>query len=216
MRRAALTALVFFIAVSPVFAGSLVRIGVLHVARRGPSATLLGDRVLVAGGNYTDRRLELFDPASGVSTLTDVMTELPLLGHTATRLADGHVLLAGGGYQTDGRQGFGNFGSITAETYDETAGALMPAGRLNAWRKDHAATRLADGRVLITGGQNVNIGGFHVYRDVTNAAEIFDPATGTFRSIASMHSKRVSHTATLLRDGRVLIAGGSDGIESLD
>jgi hypothetical protein len=126
------------------------------------------------------------------------------------------VLIAGGGYKTDGRQGFGNFGSITAETYDDTVGTLIPSGRLNAWRRDHAATRLPDGRVLITGGQNINIGGFHVYQDATNAVEIFDPATATFHPIASMHARRASHTATLLGDGRVLIAGGLDGYTPLD
>ena len=59
---------------------------------------------------------------------------------------------------------------------------------------------LADGRV-ITGGQS---------GDMVSSAEIYDPVTDSFTATGSMASKRQSHTATLLGDGSVLIAGGFD------
>lgn len=202
-------ALTFFIA-NVAFAGSITRVGTLAVSRYRVDATLLSDgRVLVVGGNSEERRLELFDPRTGTSTLIDAKTEFPLTGPTATRLRDGRLLILGGGYRTDGRAFFGFYGSRTSEAYDTGAATLMIAGQMNDLRKDHVATLLADGRVLITGGEMVDIGGFHVWRTIHASAEIFDPATNTFRAIAPMHEARTNHTATLLRDGRVLIAGGN-------
>lgn len=216
MRPAALSALLLVLIAGDTFAGLVTRAGALAIARSGATTSLLPDgRLLVAGGHSAERRLEIFDPRTGRSTLTDDLTELPLLGHTATGLPDGRVLLAGGGYLTDGRPAFGNYGSRTSEAYDAPAEALLAAGRLTHLRMDHAATRLRDGRVLITGGENVNVGGFHLWRDVNNSAEIFDPATNTFRLIAPMHSQRANHAATLLPDGRVLIAGGQISSEVL-
>ncbi|HEV7768688.1 MAG TPA: kelch repeat-containing protein [Thermoanaerobaculia bacterium] len=209
MRHTALS-LVLLIASNVAFAGSITRVGTLAVPRDQVSATLLSDgRVLVVGGNSAERRLEVFDPRTGTSTLVNEMTELPLIGPTTTRLRDGRLLILGGGYQTDGRKSFGIYGNQASEAYDDGAAKLTAAGRMNDLRKDHVATLLADGGVLITGGEMVNIGGFHVWRTVHASAEIFDPATNTFRVIASMHEARMNHTATLLRDGRVLIAGGS-------
>ena len=70
----------------------------------------------------------------------------------------------------------------------------------------HTATLLDDGRVLILGGRSPKDS---VYR----SAELYDPATGAFRTAGNMREGRQEHTATLLEDGRVLIAGGywSDG-----
>src|SRR5262249_6123433 len=68
-------------------------------------------------------------------------------------------------------------------------------------RKGHTATILADGRVLIVGGENA-AGGYQ------NSAEIFDPATNLFSQTASLATGRADHAAVKLADGRVLIAGG--------
>ena len=72
---------------------------------------------------------------------------------------------------------------------------------LQVARKLHAATLLADGRVLITGGISAGL--------ATDAAEIYDPIGGHFEAIAGMNARRAGHTATLLRDATVLIAGGN-------
>jgi len=188
-----------------------LRVGSLAAARDGASASLLADgRVLVVGGNPNEPRIEIFDPATGQSSMTEIETHLPLRGHRATPLADGRVLLSGGGYTTDGRPIFGDYGSAESESYGPTSPTLTLEGTMHAQRRDHASTRLADGRVLVTGGENVNVGGFHFWRNVHGSAELFDPATRTFRSVASLVGRRWNHTATLLPDGRVLIVGGFD------
>lgn len=78
---------------------------------------------------------------------------------------------------------------------------FKPVGSLRYGRHNHTATRLLDGRVLITGGQLAS-------NQVTNTAEIYDPATGRFTVVGTMMQKRHLHVATLLLNGKVLITGG--------
>jgi hypothetical protein len=140
---------------------------------------------------------------------------------TATRLADGRVLFVGGNNNTT------TFAS--AALYDPTAGKFSPTGSLIAGRMGHTATLLADGRVLIAGGSTFNYaamamtmayhpgtgGGSTIQKTMTGpamlaSAELYDPATGKFSATGSMTVGRASHTATLLADGRVLMAGGGN------
>ncbi len=113
-------------------------------------------------------------------------------GHTATRLQDGRVLIAGGENSTGALNG--------TEIFDPATDTFSAAGNMDAARADHSATLLADGRVLIAGGRN-SAGSLAT-------TEIFDPATGTFSSGASMSVARAGHSATLFADGRIFIAGG--------
>ena len=116
-------------------------------------------------------------------------------GHTATLLQDGRVLVAGG---------VDNAVLASAELYDPTTGTFSPTGDMTVPRVGHTATLLLDGRVLIAGGANDANGTLNkpVY-----SAEIYDPRTGTFAAIGHMPGPTGS-TATLLKDGRVLFAGG--------
>ena len=76
---------------------------------------------------------------------------------------------------------------------------------MNTARKDHTATLLPNGKVLIAGGgYDVNVQSF-------NSAELYDPATGTWTMTDVMNSTRYSHTATLLPNGKVLVTGGGNG-----
>src|SRR6059058_2405133 len=81
-------------------------------------------------------------------------------------------------------------------------------GPLAIPRTGHAATVLADGRVLITGGRD-NAG------TIVATAEIVAPANQTSIAIGMLNTARIDHTATLLADGRVLIAGGTSASGAL-
>ncbi|UJR07211.1 hypothetical protein I4U23_011499 [Adineta vaga] len=68
-------------------------------------------------------------------------------------------------------------------------------GNLNYDRSYHTATVLADGRVLVVGGNNSN-------------AEIYDPSTGRWTLTGSLNEARLQHAATILKNGKVLIICG--------
>jgi Kelch motif/Galactose oxidase, central domain len=131
----------------------------------------------------------------------------PRANAAAVRLQDGRVLICGGTSET----GIGGV-LASAEIYDPVAHTIAPTGGMQQARMGQTATLLDDGRVLIAGGAK-SIG----YRSELASAEIYDPASGTFSLRASMSTPREGHTATLLRDGRVLVAGGSaNGVRTLD
>jgi hypothetical protein len=127
----------------------------------------------------------------------------PRAYHTATLLPDGRVLIVGG---------IGNASSgALAELYDPETGVFTATGSLATGRSYHTATLLPKGLVLIAGGLNDACGAYHSCA----SAELYDPATGVFTATGSMAHGRVSHTASLLPDGRVLIAGGAVYIASV-
>lgn len=125
----------------------------------------------------------------------------PRAMHTATDLADGTILITGG--FTSGP--FPNMVLDTAELYDPATGTFTTlTARMRSPRASHAATRLVGGQVLLTGGQVDTTNG-----DGADTAEIYDPATRSFTSVASpMKSPRGGHTASFLFSGKVLVAGG--------
>ncbi len=77
------------------------------------------------------------------------------------------------------------------------------AGNLITGRHSHTATLLANGKLLVVGGISSKFGGTPI-----SSAELFDPATGVWSATGSLGAGRKGHTATLLTDGRVLVAGG--------
>jgi hypothetical protein len=118
-------------------------------------------------------------------------------GHSVTLLADGRVLVAGGGGAEAGNAW------KTAELYDPATGTWTATGNMLESRHDHTATLLPDGRVLVAGG----LASFAT-DGVLASAEVYDPGTGTWTATASMTGTRHGHAASLLADGRVLLAGG--------
>ena len=171
-------------------------------------ATLLDDgKVLITGGENASgtavASAELYDPATGSFTATtDPDMTTPRAFHQAIRLADGKVLITGGENASD-------TAVASAELYDPATGSFTATTDpdMTTPRASHQATRLADGKVLITGG-------FNASDTPVASAELYDPATGTF-SGTLMTTPRVVHQATLLADGTVLITGGLDGLEVL-
>jgi len=187
-----------------VVAGGFAETGSMHSARSGHTATLLKDgRVLIDGGG--DGSAELFDPVSGTFSLTGPPVTRRL-DASATLLADGRVLIAGGLEVTVPPPGSPLPKLNTAEIFDPATGQFTPTGNMLALRWKHSATLLANGKVLIAGG---NGDGFCTIA----STELFDPTSGTFSPAGYLLSQdgRVGHTATRLGTGEVLIAGGSNG-----
>lgn len=81
-------------------------------------------------------------------------------------------------------------------------------GYLNAARVFHTATLLRDGKVLVVGGTANAVKGFFTGKTFLKPAELYDPATGTWQRTGDLLTARAHHTAMLLADGRVLVAGG--------
>jgi hypothetical protein len=115
------------------------------------------------------------------------------LDQTATRLADGRVLVTGGQ---------GDEGALkSTEIYNPNEDRWISAAPMDARRYGHAATLLPDGDVLVLGGSG----------DVSNSqptsAEFYDPRTNLWVTGASMAAAHLGHTATLLGNGTVLVIG---------
>ncbi len=114
----------------------------------------------------------------------------PRYSHTATRLLDGRVLLAGGLTQFTV--------TVSCELYDPATNTWTATGSLNQARERHGAVLLTDGRVLVAGGYD----GFP-----TKTCEIYDPTSGTWSFTKAMLNEPGGNLV-LLADGRVLAAGG--------
>ena len=187
-------------------------------------------RVLnVAGHTYS----ELWNPATGSWAECVVPGSAPSStcpgplgtsrdGHTATRLADGRVLVSGGEANPDADI-VPTTGPGSAEIYDPTTGRWTPTGAPAVRRVGATATRLSDGKVLVVGGTTTSCnsvaGSCTPAPDSAMAPEIFDPANGRWASAASMTSApqgRTVHTATLLRTGEVLVVGGSGSLTAVE
>ena len=167
---------------------------------------LTDGRVLFAGEPVS----EIYDPVSGTFSLTGVMTT-PCFGgrpgyiggRTATLLTNGKVLLTGGEQEDCGR--FDN-----AEIYDPATGIFTATGKMSRARDNHTATLLYDGTILIAGGESedCNSRGGCFFSGTTTSAEVYNPSMGTFTSVGAMLANRGGQTATLLKNGAVLLAGG--------
>jgi hypothetical protein len=187
-------------------AGGWTSAGNMSAVRGNHTGTLLNDgRVLVAGPHPS---ADLFDPPSNTFTATGSMAGAGRdCCYSATLLADGKVLVVGGllvldgGIQTD---------LATAELWDPITGSWTATDGLAVARRNHTATVLSDGKVLVAGGIVDNANGTI---SLLATVEIYDPATGRWSTARQMNNPRGLHTATLLNSGNVLVAGG-DGLSA--
>jgi WD40 repeat protein len=191
-------------------AGSWTATGGMASARTSHTATLLSDgKVLISGGyigagSDALASAELYDPRTGSWTATGSMASTRF-GHTATLLANGKVLVSGG------NSGTGSDALASAELYDPGTGTWSATAHLTERRYLHMATPLADARVLVVGGFPTLL-----MPPPLASAEIYDPATGAWTATGTLVTPRIYHTATLLHDGRVLVAGNSTSVELYD
>jgi len=183
--------------------GAWTKTGSMTTPRESQTATLLQNgQVLVVGGTSTGPGAELYNPATGKWAATSS----PACcggGSTATVLQNGQVLLAGG-------YALGGGGTVTssAELYNPATGMWAATGSMTTARIGHTATMLPSGQVLVAGGGGTCVNGSC---PIFASAELYNPATGTWTQTGSMSTGRYLHTATLLPNGQVLVAGGGNG-----
>jgi len=194
--------------------GSWTATGNMPTPRQFHTATLLPDgKVLVAGGTGSNNvtgsnsalaSAELYDPRSGSWTATGNMVT-PRMFQTATLLPDGMVLVAGGTADPGGDTGGGGPPLASAELYDPNSGSWTATGNMVTPRQFHTATLLPDGKVLVEGGLGSNSASL---KPPLASAELYDPNSGSWTATGNMVTPRTDFTATLLPDGKVLVAGG--------
>jgi hypothetical protein len=179
--------------------------------------TIAATDVVTAALTGTSNSIHVPAPAAGFVP-TGSMSKAREL-HTATLLSDGKVLVVGGDSWERLRYCplsvkppcMFKVPLAFAELFDPASGSFTGTGSMAAPRTRHTATLLGDGKVLITGGDGGN--------DLSNplaTAEIFDSSTGVFTPTGNMVSARAGHTATLLVNGKVLLAGGSSGASTAE
>jgi hypothetical protein len=170
----------------------------LSSARTGATATLMADgRVLIVGGEDSNgnalETAEVLNPDGTITSIPSMLTQR--YGHSAVLLRDGNVLVAGG--HTSG-------GGVvnTAELFDPGANTWRWASNtMTDARADFTLSQLLDGNVLVAGGDNGS--------GPISGVETFDLLTKTFKYAGYLDKARKAHAASVLKDGRVLITGGS-------
>ncbi|MCE1229623.1 MAG: putative Ig domain-containing protein [Firmicutes bacterium] len=163
-------------------------------SRATHSATLLSNgKVLVAGGFRSSAlsTAELYDPATGHFAATASLN-VARAYHRAIPLPGGQVLILGGAASTG------------VERYDPATETFAVVGNLQAARDHwHTATLLPTGKVLVAGGVGVGSPA-----PILASTELYDPVSGTSSLSGPLGTQRESHSATLLSNGKVLLAGG--------
>ena len=186
--------------------------------RLGATATLLLDgRVLIAGGLGLSpgqdgflpfvMSAEIFDPETGTFRSTGNLVQTRA-NHSATRLADGRVLIAGG-YK-------GLCITPSAEIFDPATESFSSVGFMLSGRAGHTATLLETGEVLLAGGAN------GCRPDAADDppwdplfVELFDSITNTFQAAGNMSTTRIGHSAIPLPNGKILMIGGIPSVQNL-
>lgn len=187
--------------------GQFTNTGSMSAPRRMHTATLLKNgKVLVAGGqdgvNFS-ASAEVYDPATGLFTAANPMS-VGRVQHVAALLPDGKVLVTGG----FGGTSVSAIYHASAELYDPTTNDFTPtANNMSAvrWLHANSTLNLINGKILITGGRNGGIGS-----TILTNADVYNPATGLFSATGNLLVPRQYHSATILLNGKVLVAGGMD------
>jgi galactose oxidase-like protein len=172
-------------------------------------------RVLVAGGSLDCSESfptpianpEAYDPSTGTFVATGPFVSSGNLYYTGgpdvstvSLLPDGRVLIAGE-LNSEVYDPLTNTFSITSSMTTLCQGGSTPPQYISG----RTSTPLADGKILLTGGEHEDCGRYAT-------AELYEPSTEKFVPAGEMSRQRNNHSATLLPDGAVLIAGGENGV----
>jgi hypothetical protein len=170
----------------------------MTTARSLHSATLLknGTVLVAGGGTITTPNCEIYDPTTNAWTPTTPLV-VGRYSHTAQLLGDGTVIVLGGKSSASAMLD-------DVEIFDPVAVTWTQIAPLSIARGGHTSTLLANGKFLVAGG----ISPAGAFTTTSQTAEIYDPNGATPPTIA-LAVARSGHTAVLLKDGKVMIAGGT-------
>jgi hypothetical protein len=181
----------------------------MQIPRARHTATLLPDGSVLVVGGATDtahpasitETAEKFDPSSGAWTQVKSMNTKRAF-HTATLMLDGSVLVVAGGPT-------GTLdGQLSAERYSPASDSWTSAGQTRVPHTRGTATLLADGTVLVAGGVQSGPEQDNPSETLINYSERYDPNANAWLELAVMQETPFAHTATILNDQTVLVAGG--------
>ena len=172
----------------------------------GYTATLLNNgNVLVTGGlikekgiNKNSNYCEIFNASDGSWAIIDTLKS-PRVYHTATKLSDGRVLVAGGYNKSVIGTDFEE-----SEIFDPQTNKWTDAATLNIGRGEHSATLLSNGKVLVSGGGNY----FEHQKEYLNSCELYDPGENNWTIVNPLMVPHSLHSPVLLKNGMLLITGG--------
>lgn len=176
---------------------------------------LQNGKVLVTGGAYSSGNrfyhlndCQLYDSSNEQWTTVSSMN-VQRAGHTATLLQSGKVLVTGGLYH----DGSNDIYLRSCELYDPNTNKWSITDSMFVPRKDHSASQLPDGRVLVVSGQYAITYPNIVY---LNSCEVFNPSVGQWFLTDSIDVPQVGNASVVLSDGRVFISGGHYALKSCE
>ncbi|MCF8393776.1 MAG: hypothetical protein K9H06_07735, partial [Melioribacteraceae bacterium] len=171
----------------------------MNVPRVSHALILVNTGKVLAIGGYKEQSCELFDPVSETWSMTDSIPTFRWFNPSVTELANGNILVTGGGYIDTTT--WDDYILSNAEIYNIATESWGIATPMNIKRKNHSATLLLDGRVLITGGFNKDL--------ELDDCEIYNPDDNTWTQVAPLSEARNMHSAILLKNGNVFVSGGN-------
>lgn len=180
--------------------GTTTPVAPMRERRSKHAAALLPDGKAIVFGGATAGLMamaatsgcEIFDPASNTWSDGPAMA-LPRVFVTATTMKDGKILVVGGPGKAP-------------EVFDPATRTFVRVAPMSDPRVGHVAALLPSGKVLVAGGYTELTGPSSAA--VTATAEIFDPATRMWSKAPPMPTPRGNATATVLKNGKVMVAGG--------